>query len=111
MGYLSTLYNSAKKSLSSGLANVGGVLTRLGSSGVISRLGGYVSAASPYISKGLEMAGAVFGQPEIAALGVGSGIALDYIGKNMTTHGPDFSKSMQNMGSKLNTFSDSLNSG
>jgi hypothetical protein len=91
------------------LAGVGGIFNRIGSSGIISRIGGYVSAASPYISKGLEMAGTALGQPEISALGVASGLALDYVGKNMTTHGPDFSKSMQSMGNDLNTFGNTLN--
>jgi hypothetical protein len=109
MGYLSNLYNSAKKSVASGLGSLGGVFNRIGSSGIISRIGGYVSAASPYISKGLEAIGGALGQPEIAALGVGSGIAMDYIGGKMSQHGPSVSYSMQNIGSKLNTFGNTLN--
>ncbi len=109
MGYLSNLYNSAKKSVASGLGKVGGVLSRIGSSGIISKLGGYVSQASPYISKGLEALGGVLGQAEISALGVGSGMALDYIGSKMQAHGPSVSNSMQNIGSKLNTFGNTLN--
>jgi hypothetical protein len=109
MGYLSNLYNSAKKGISSGLGKVGGVLNRIGSSGIISRIGGYVSAASPYISKGLEALGGVLGNPEISALGMASGVALDYVGNKMSQHGPSVSNSMQNIGSKLNTFGNTLN--
>ena len=108
-GYLSNLYNSAKKGLASSLGSDGGVLYRIGSSGIISRIGGYISSASPYISKGLEAIGGVLGQPEISALGVGSGMALDYIGNKMQAQGPSVSNSMQNVGGKLNTFSNSLN--
>ena len=109
MGYLSNIHNLAKKGVASGLAGVGGILNRIGSSGFFSRLGGYVSAASPYISKGLEAQGGVLGQPEISALGVGSGIAMDFIGSKMQAHGPSVSNYMQNVGGKLNTFSNSLN--
>jgi hypothetical protein len=109
MGYLSNLYNSAKKSVASGLGVVGGVLNRIGSSGIISRLGGYVSAASPYISKGLETMGAALGQPELSALGVGAGMAMDYVGSKMTNYGSQVSNSMQNVGNKLNTFRNTLN--
>jgi hypothetical protein len=49
MGYLSNLYNSAKKGVASGLGSLGGVFNRIGSSGIISKIGGYVSAASSYI--------------------------------------------------------------
>jgi hypothetical protein len=109
MGYLSNLYNSAKKGIASGLATAGGIFNRIGSSGIISRIGGYVSQASPYISKGLEAIGGALGQPEISALGVASGMAMDYVGSKMTTHGPSVSNSMQNIGNKLNTFGNTLN--
>jgi hypothetical protein len=34
---------------------------------------------------------------------------MDYIGNKMSQHGPSVSNSMQNIGGKLNTFSNSLN--
>jgi hypothetical protein len=108
MGYLSNLYNSAKKGIASGLASVGGIMNRIGSSGIISRIGGYVSQASPYIAKGLEALGGVLGQPEISALGIGSRIAMDYVGSKMTNHGPSVSNSMQNIGNNLSGFSKHL---
>jgi uncharacterized protein YidB (DUF937 family) len=97
------------KGLASGLGAVGGVFNRIGSSGIISRIGEYVSSASPYISKGLEAIGGALGQPEISALGVGAGMAMDYVGSKMSQHGPSVSNSMQHVGGKLNTFSNSLN--
>jgi uncharacterized protein YidB (DUF937 family) len=95
--------------VASGLASVGGIMNRIGSSGIISRIGGYVSAASPYISKGLEAIGGALGNPEISALGIGAGMAMDYVGSKMSQHGPSVSNSMQNVGNKLNTFGNTLN--
>ena len=109
MGFLGNLYNSAKKTVSSGLGTMGGIFNRLGSSDIISRIGGYVSSASPYISKSLEAIGGALGQPEISALGVASGMAMDYVGSKMSQHGPSVSNSMQNVGNKLNTFGNTLN--
>jgi hypothetical protein len=105
MGYLSNLYNSAKKGVASGLGSLGGVFNRIGSSGIISKIGGYVSAASPYVSKGLEMAGQAFGQPELGALGVAAGYGMDYLGKNMTSAQDT---SMKNIGANLNTFANNF---
>ncbi len=100
MGYLSNLYNSAKKSVASGLGAVGGIMNRIGSSGIISRIGGYVSAASPYISKSLEAIGGALGQPEISALGVAAGLGMDYVGSKMTS---TQDTSMKSFGDKLHT--------
>jgi hypothetical protein len=109
MGFLGNLYNSAKKTVSSGLGTMGGIFNRLGSSDIISRIGGYVSSASPYISKGLETAGLVFGNPELSALGIGAGLAMDYAGSKMQEHGPQITNTMKNIGGKLNSYKNSVN--
>jgi hypothetical protein len=72
---------------------MGGVLKRMGLSGIIQRIGGYATVASPYISKGLEMVGTALGQPDTAALGVASGYGLDYLGSKLSQHGPSVSNS------------------
>jgi hypothetical protein len=109
MGFLSNLYNSAKKGVPTGLGAVSGVLNRLGNSDIISRIGGYVSAASPYISKGLETAGLVFGNPELSALGVGSGLAMDYIGNQMSEYGPQMQQTSKDYAGKLDGYKKSMN--
>jgi hypothetical protein len=50
-----------------------------------------------------------FGNPELSALCVAAGLGMDYVGSKMQAHGPQVSNSMQNIGGKLNTFSNSLN--
>jgi hypothetical protein len=100
MGYLSNLYNSAKKGVASGLGSLGGVFNKIGSSGIISKIGGYVSAASRYVSKGLEFAGETFGRPELSALGIAAGLGMDYVGQNMTSAND---ASMKSFGDNLNT--------
>jgi uncharacterized protein YidB (DUF937 family) len=100
MGYLSSLYNSAKKGIASGLGSLGGVFNRIGESGLISRIGGYVSQASPYVSKGLEAIGGALGQPAISALGAAAGLGMDYIGSSMTK---EHDTSMKSFGDKLHT--------
>jgi hypothetical protein len=97
-------FNRLKSFASSALGSVGGVLSRIGSSGIINKIGNFASQAAPYVGGILETVGAVTGNAMIGAGGIAAKAGLEYIGDHMTSNSKKYDKQLETSGANASSF-------